>query len=132
MTKILEDLKDHQVVIVSAAPGSGKSSVLPRLLGKSSYGPVICAQPRHFASCVASAKAGEEWQSNVAFTTTRRLLDAFREIRPPQRVLAAFHAVVIDEAHDRSTLCTDVLLTMVRAALTVGEMEPLRIVVCTH
>ncbi|GJN08234.1 hypothetical protein PR202_ga26133 [Eleusine coracana subsp. coracana] len=120
MPTILEYFEGHQVIIVSAAPGSGKSSVLPWCLARSGYGPVICAQPRHFAATVAAAKAGEEWERDVAFTTTRRLLG---ETRPPV-VLAAFRAVVIDEAHDR-------VLGTARAAVAAGEMGRVRVVVCT-
>ncbi|XP_062208863.1 pre-mRNA-splicing factor ATP-dependent RNA helicase DEAH1-like [Phragmites australis] len=127
MPTILGYLEEHQVVVVSAEPGSGKSSVLPRCLVNSGYGPVICAQPRHFAATVAWAKAGEEWESDVVFTTTRLLLDAFCA---RTAVLASFGAVVIDEAHDR-TLCTDVLLGMIRAAVATGKMGHLRVVVCT-
>ncbi|KAL6644850.1 hypothetical protein ACP70R_016458 [Stipagrostis hirtigluma subsp. patula] len=126
MRTILRHLKDHQVIVVSAAPSSGKSSVLPQCLVSGGYGPVICAQPRHFAATVASAKAGDGCDSGVTFTTTRVLADAFRN---PQPVAAAYRAVVIDEAHDR-TLSTDLLLGMVSAALASGSMGDCR-VVCT-
>ncbi|EEE58818.1 hypothetical protein OsJ_10383 [Oryza sativa Japonica Group] len=116
MPAILEYLEDHRVVVVSAAPGSGKSSVLPRCLAESGYGPVLCAQPRHLAAFVAMAKVGEEWDSDIEFTTTRQLLDRFSF---PAAVLAGYGAVVIDEAHDR-TLGTDVLLGIVKAALATG------------
>uniref|UniRef100_A0A0E0KC57 Helicase C-terminal domain-containing protein n=1 Tax=Oryza punctata TaxID=4537 RepID=A0A0E0KC57_ORYPU len=127
MPAILEYLEDHRVVVVSAAPGSGKSSVLPRCLAESGYGPVLCAQPRHFAAFVAVAKVGQEWDSDIEFTTTRQLLDRFSS-QPP--VLAGYGAVVIDEAHDR-TLGTDVLLGMVKAALATGRMGQCKVVVCT-
>ncbi|KAF0903959.1 hypothetical protein E2562_030091 [Oryza meyeriana var. granulata] len=125
--RILEYLEDHRVVVVSAAPGSGKSSVLPRCLAESGYGPVLCAQPRHFAAFVAAAKVGEEWDSDIEFTTTRQLLDRFSS---PAPVLARYGTVVIDEAKDR-TLVTDVLLGMVKAALAMGTMGQCRVVVCT-
>uniref|UniRef100_A0A0D3FH05 Helicase C-terminal domain-containing protein n=1 Tax=Oryza barthii TaxID=65489 RepID=A0A0D3FH05_9ORYZ len=129
MPAILEYLEDHRVVVVSAAPGSGKSSVLPRCLAESGYGPVLCAQPRHLAAFVAMAKVGEEWDSDIEFTTTRQLLDRFSS---PAPVLAGYGAVVIDEAHDR-TLGTDVLLGMVKAALATGTTMGGRckVVVCT-
>ncbi|KAL6907665.1 hypothetical protein ACP4OV_002704 [Aristida adscensionis] len=127
MPAILGHLKDHQVVVVSAEPGSGKSSVLPRCLASAGYGPVICAQPRHLAATVASAKAaGEATETGAVFTTTRVLADVLRD---PPAVAAAFRAVVVDEAHDR-TLCADAVLAMVRAALASGAMGGCRVVVC--
>jgi len=103
--------------------------VLPRCLAESGYGPVLCAQPRHLAAFVAMAKVGEEWDSDIEFTTTRQLLDRFSS---PAPVLAGYGAVVIDEAHDR-TLGTDVLLGMVKAALATGTTMGGRckVVVCT-
>ncbi|KAJ1297680.1 hypothetical protein BS78_01G395600 [Paspalum vaginatum] len=128
MRAILDRLVTTQVVVVSAAPGSGKSSVLPRCLANAGYGPVICAQPRHLAATVASAKAGQEWASHVLFTTTRQLIDV---LRGGPASLAAFRTIVVDEARDR-TLCTDVLLGMVKAAVETGETPGhLKVVVCT-
>ncbi|KAK8446207.1 hypothetical protein SEVIR_9G451001v4 [Setaria viridis] len=127
---ILDHLRNNQVVVVSAAPGSGKSSVLPRCLTLGGYGPVVCAQPRHFAMTVASAKAARQGsEHDVTFTTTRRLIDVLRD-GPASAFLAAFRTVVVDEAHDR-TLCTDVLLGMVRAAAATEQMRHLKVVVCT-
>lgn len=127
MPTILGYLANHQVVVVSASPGSGKSSVLPRYLATNGYGPVVCAQPRHFAATVAAARAGEEWERDVVFTTTRRLVDVFGARSP---VLASFGAVVIDEAHER-TLSTDVLLGMAKASVETGSMGHCRVVICT-
>uniref|UniRef100_A0A0D9VSN4 Helicase C-terminal domain-containing protein n=1 Tax=Leersia perrieri TaxID=77586 RepID=A0A0D9VSN4_9ORYZ len=126
---ILEYLEDHPVVIVSAAPGSGKSSVLPRCLAESGHGPVLCAQPRHIAAVVAETKAGKEWRSNIVFTTTRQVLDMFGSPSAPG--LAGYGTLVIDEAHDRTQLGTDVLLGMVKAALAAGTMGQCKVVVCT-
>ncbi|KQK22245.1 hypothetical protein BRADI_1g66060v3 [Brachypodium distachyon] len=130
MPTILRYLAEQQVVVVSAPPGSGKSSVLPRYLANSGYGPVICAQPRHLAATVAAAKSRSrgQGQGDVVFTTTRRLLDTFAQSLP---ALAMFGAVVIDEAHNRSTLGTDLLLGMVKAALDNGSMNSCRVVLCT-
>ncbi|KAG8063809.1 hypothetical protein GUJ93_ZPchr0003g18662 [Zizania palustris] len=127
MPAIIRFLEDHPVVVVSAAPVSGKSSVFPRCLAKRGYGPVLCAQPRHFAVVLAAAKAGKGWDSDIVFTTTRQLLDLFSA---PAPVLARFGTIVIDEANDR-TLGSDVLLGMVKAAMGTGRMGQCKVVVCT-
>jgi HrpA-like RNA helicase len=46
----------------------------------------------------------------------------------PASFLTAFRTVVVDEAHDR-TLCTDVLLGMVSAAVATEQMKHLKVVV---
>ncbi|CAD6203160.1 unnamed protein product [Miscanthus lutarioriparius] len=126
---ILYYLQNYRIVVVSAAPGSGKSTVLPRYLANYGFGPVICAQPRLFAVTVASSKPGQERESDdVWFTTTRVLIDMLCCDRPA--FAAAFRTIVVDEAHDR-TLCTDLLLGVVKAAVATEEMGHLNVVVCT-
>lgn len=127
---ILYYLQNYRIVVVSAAPGSGKSTVLPRYLANHGFGPVICAQPRLLAVTVASSKPGQERESDdVWFTTTRVLIDMLCCNRR-QPFVAAFRTIVVDEAHDR-TLCTDLLLGVVKAAVAAEEMGHLNVVVCT-
>ncbi|OEL26141.1 hypothetical protein BAE44_0012838 [Dichanthelium oligosanthes] len=128
MRTILDRLENYQGVVVFAAPGSGESSVLPRYLAHGGLRPCRLRAASALRDDRGLGKAGQEWESDVMFTTTRQLIDVLCD--GPPAFLAAFRTVVIDEAHDR-TLCTDVLLGMVRAAVATEQMGHLKVVVCT-
>ncbi|KAG2758236.1 pre-mRNA splicing factor [Suillus brevipes Sb2] len=85
--QLLEAIKEHQVLIVVAETGSGKTTQLPQYLHEAGYTAngqkVGCTQPRRVAAMSVAARVAEEM------------------------------ALIIDEAHER-TLSTDILFALVK------------------
>ena len=120
---ILATLREHQVVIVAGATGSGKTTQLPKMLlelGKKSIGHT---QPRRIAARTISERIAEELKNDeivgyqVRFTDTvgkntriKLMTDGIllNEIHR-DRDLKKYDAIIIDEAHERS-LTVDFLL----------------------
>jgi ATP-dependent helicase HrpA len=121
--EILATLREHQVVIVAGATGSGKTTQLPKMLlelGKTSIGHT---QPRRIAARTISERIAEELGNTeivgyqVRFTDTvgkntriKLMTDGIllNEIHR-DRDLKKYDAIIIDEAHERS-LTVDFLL----------------------
>lgn len=121
--EILATLREHQVVIVAGATGSGKTTQLPKMLlelGKTSIGHT---QPRRIAARTISERIAEELGDTeivgyqVRFTDTvgknariKLMTDGIllNEIHR-DRDLKKYDAIIIDEAHERS-LTVDFLL----------------------
>jgi ATP-dependent helicase HrpA len=120
---ILATLREHQVVIVAGATGSGKTTQLPKMLlelGKTSIGHT---QPRRIAARTISERIADELGNDeivgyqVRFTDTvgrntriKLMTDGIllNEIHR-DRDLTKYDAIIIDEAHERS-LTVDFLL----------------------
>lgn len=130
--QILEYVKTHNIIIIEAETGSGKTTQIPQFLHEAGYtqkGMIGCTQPRRVACMeVASrvavemgTKLGNEVGYNVRFenktndrTVIKYLTDGMllREfLTEPD--LASYSVMIIDEAHERS-LHTDVLLGLIK------------------
>ena len=130
--EILDAIKNHQVVVIAGATGSGKTTQLPKMcleLGRKS---IAHTQPRRIAArSVAERIAeelkvtlGEEVGYQVRFTdkankntlvkvmTDGILLNAMQH----DRLLSQYDTVIIDEAHERS-LNIDFLLGYLKQLL---------------
>src|SRR6476646_11158607 len=114
--ELLEAVRSHRALVLSAAPGAGKTSRVPPALATD--GPVIVLQPRRVAArSMARRMAGEQgWTLgrevgwHVRFE--RKFSDATRVLFATEGILTArlqqdpllseFRTIVLDEFHERS------------------------------
>ncbi|KAI0320167.1 P-loop containing nucleoside triphosphate hydrolase protein [Amylostereum chailletii] len=130
---LLDAIKEHQVLIVVAETGSGKTTQLPQYLHEAGYTAggmkVGCTQPRRVAAMSVAARVAEEMGTKVGYevgysirfedatsdkTVLKYMTDGMllREfLTEPD--LAGYSALIIDEAHER-TLNTDILFALVK------------------
>jgi len=131
--ELLEAIKQHQVLIVVAETGSGKTTQLPQYLHEAGYTAggmrIGCTQPRRVAAMSVAARVAEEMGSKVGYevgysirfedcTSDRTVLKYMTDgmllrefLTEPD--LATYSALIIDEAHER-TLSTDILFALVK------------------
>ncbi|KII90549.1 hypothetical protein PLICRDRAFT_537126 [Plicaturopsis crispa FD-325 SS-3] len=71
--QLLEAVKEHQVLIVSAETGSGKTTQLPQYLHEAGYTAngqkVGCTQPRRVAAMSVAARVADEMGTKVGYET---------------------------------------------------------------
>ena len=130
---ILAAVKEHQVLIVVAETGSGKTTQLPQYLHEAGYTEngmkIGCTQPRRVAAMSVAARVADEMGTKVGYevgysirfedctsdkTVLKYMTDGMllREfLTEPD--LAGYSALIIDEAHER-TLSTDILFALVK------------------
>ena len=130
---LLAAIEEHQVLIVEAETGSGKTTQLPQYLHEAGYTKngmkVGCTQPRRVAAMSVAARVAEEMgvrlgqevgysirfedatsdKTVLKYMTDGMLLREF--LTDPE--LSTYSALVIDEAHER-TLSTDILFGLVK------------------
>ncbi|KAH7913983.1 pre-mRNA splicing factor [Hygrophoropsis aurantiaca] len=131
--QLLDAIKEHQVLIVVAETGSGKTTQLPQYLHEAGYtanGQMVgCTQPRRVAAMSVAARVADEMGTKVGYevgysirfedctsdkTVLKYMTDGMllREfLTEPD--LAGYAALIIDEAHER-TLSTDILFALVK------------------
>ncbi|KAI0926930.1 Cyclin-dependent kinase catalytic subunit, variant 4 [Taiwanofungus camphoratus] len=131
--QLLDAIKEHQVLIVVAETGSGKTTQLPQYLHEAGYTAngqkVGCTQPRRVAAMSVASRVAEEMGTKVGYevgysirfedctsdkTVLKYMTDGMllREfLTEPD--LAGYSALIIDEAHER-TLSTDILFALVK------------------
>lgn len=130
--ELLAAIKDHQILIVVAETGSGKTTQITQFLHEVGYtelGKVGCTQPRRVAAMSVAARVADEMDVRVGhevgysirfenctskktviqYMTDGMLLREF--LTEPD--LASYSCLVIDEAHER-TLHTDILFGLVK------------------
>ncbi|EIW72797.1 hypothetical protein TREMEDRAFT_70811 [Tremella mesenterica DSM 1558] len=131
--ELLEAIAEHQVLVVVAETGSGKTTQLPQYLHEAGYTKggmrVGCTQPRRVAAMSVAARVADEMGSRLGqevgysirfedmtsdktvlkYMTDGMLLREF--LTDPE--LSTYSALIIDEAHER-TLSTDVLFGLVK------------------
>lgn len=131
--ELLEAIAEHQVLIVVAETGSGKTTQLPQYLHEAGYTAggmkVGCTQPRRVAAMSVAARVAEEVgcrlgqevgysirfedmtsdKTVLKYMTDGMLLREF--LTDPE--LSTYSALVIDEAHER-TLSTDILFGLIK------------------
>ncbi|MFP5257276.1 MAG: ATP-dependent RNA helicase HrpA [Acidimicrobiia bacterium] len=132
---LLDAIRDHQVVIVAGETGSGKSTQLPKLcleLGLGARGRIGHTQPRRLAARAVAERVAEElgvevgglvgysvrFNDHVSDATAVKVMTdgiLLAEIQR-DRLLRAYEAIIIDEAHERS-LNIDFLLGYLRQIL---------------
>ncbi|CAL1528445.1 unnamed protein product [Lymnaea stagnalis] len=130
--KILEMVKEHQVVVVAGDTGCGKSTQVPQYLMEAGYEKIACTQPRRIACISLSKRVGyetlNEYGSQVAYqvrfdkskTATTKILFLTEGLLLRQMssdpLLEMYNVIVIDEVHERH-IYTDFLLGVLKCIL---------------
>jgi ATP-dependent RNA helicase HrpA len=119
--KILEALKENQVIIVESPTGSGKTTQLPLILHRAGYsqgGVIGITQPRRIAAISVSdyiaRQIGSEIPGEVGYkmrfddqtipeTRIKVMTDGIllQELKA-DRYLSRYSSIIVDEAHERS------------------------------
>ena len=130
--EILEAIRDHQVVVIAGATGSGKTTQIPKMcleLGRTS---IAHTQPRRIAARAVAERIAEELkvelgglvgyqvrftdkasaETKIKVMTDGILLNAMQR----HRNLEPYDTIIIDEAHERS-LNIDFLLGYLKQLL---------------
>uniref|UniRef100_A0A8D2CVM4 Probable ATP-dependent RNA helicase DHX34 n=1 Tax=Sciurus vulgaris TaxID=55149 RepID=A0A8D2CVM4_SCIVU len=130
--RILQTLKEHQVVVVAGDTGCGKSTQVPQYLLAAGFSHVACTQPRRIA-CISLAKRvgfeslsqyGSQVGYQIRFESTRSaatkivFLTVGLLLRQIQREpsLPQYEVLIVDEVHERH-LHNDFLLGVLRGLL---------------
>lgn len=125
-------IREHQVVIVAGATGSGKTTQLPKMLLELGYESIGHTQPRRLAARTIAERISEELGQEVGQlvgyqvrftdrvgkdTKIKLMTDGIllNEIHR-DRDLKKYDAIIIDEAHERS-LTVDFLLGYLKQLL---------------
>lgn len=123
--EIADAIRDHQVVVVAGATGSGKTTQLPKICLELGRERIAHTQPRRIAAHTVAERIAEETQvplggavgykvrftdkvspeTRVALMTDGILLNEIHR----DRLLRRYDTIIIDEAHERS-LNVDFLL----------------------
>ena len=123
--RIQQLIKDHQVIILSAETGSGKSTQIPQFID----GTVVIAQPRRLAAMSLAKRVSNEMSSDcvsyavrfddninkntrILFCTDGWLLR--QSLKDP--LLKKYSVIILDEVHERG-LRSDILLGFVKQIL---------------
>ncbi|MFZ5635670.1 MAG: ATP-dependent RNA helicase HrpA [Pseudomonadota bacterium] len=133
--RIVELIRDHQVVVIAGETGSGKTTQLPKLClaaGRGAAGMIGCTQPRRIAARAVARRVAEElntplgglvgyqvrFNDNVGDRTAVKFMTdgiLLAEIQS-DRWLSAYDTIIVDEAHERS-LNIDFLLGYLKQLL---------------
>ncbi|HWS79248.1 MAG TPA: ATP-dependent RNA helicase HrpA, partial [Thermomonas sp.] len=133
--RIVQLIRERQVVVVAGETGSGKTTQLPKLCllaGRGAAGMVGCTQPRRIAARSVARRVAEELQVPVggAVGYQVRFNDAISEQTAikfmtdgillaeiqADRWLSKYDTIIVDEAHERS-LNIDFLLGYLKQLL---------------
>ncbi|XP_073455117.1 probable ATP-dependent RNA helicase DHX34 [Aquarana catesbeiana] len=130
--KIVQMLRDHQVVVVAGDTGCGKSTQVPQYLLAAGFGHIACTQPRRIA-CISLAKrvgfeslnqygskvgyqirfeSSRSPATKIVFLTEGLLL---RQIQKDSDI-PQYQVLIVDEVHERH-LHSDFLLGVLRGLL---------------
>ena len=143
--RLVELIRDHQVVVVAGETGSGKTTQLPKLClaaGRGAAGMIGCTQPRRIAARAVARRVAEELgvpigdavgfqvrfsdqvgeRTAVKFMTDGILLAEIAS----DRWLSRYDTIIVDEAHERS-LNIDFLLGYLKQLL--GRRPDLKVIV---
>ncbi|KAI9738767.1 MAG: hypothetical protein M1834_008274 [Cirrosporium novae-zelandiae] len=131
--KIIEAVREHQVIIIVGETGSGKTTQIPQYLHEAGFTKgglkVGCTQPRRVAAMSVATRVAEEMGVKVGNevgyairfedatsdkTVLKYMTDGMllRELLT-EPDLGAYAALMIDEAHER-TVATDIALGLLK------------------
>ncbi|WP_413291584.1 ATP-dependent helicase HrpB [Bdellovibrio sp. HCB337] len=136
LEEALKSVQSHGNLVITAAPGAGKTTRLPAYLAKHSTGKVLVLEPRRMAAIAAAYRVGEEQNWNlgeevgyqVRFankTSDKTKLIFLTEALLSRKLaqdpeLAGVEYVVLDEFHERS-LHVDLALGLLREMQELGS-----------
>ncbi|MBY6062444.1 ATP-dependent RNA helicase HrpA [Microbacterium esteraromaticum] len=140
--EIADAIRDHQVVIVAGATGSGKTTQLPKICLELGREHIAHTQPRRLAARTIAERVAEELHvelgdlvgykvrftdqvsksTRIALMTDGILLNEIHR----DRLLTRYDTIIIDEAHERS-LNVDFLLGYLRRILP--ERPDLKVII---
>lgn len=147
-SEILEAVKSHDVTILIAETGSGKSTQITKfLIGETNGDQMVgCSQPRKIAASTLAYHVGQSvanhdlvgynvgvkkkmktGKTKILYMTESALLKEWRD----DPLLEKYSHIVIDEAHERS-LGTDLLISILRRTLKRNKerlSSPLKILI---
>ncbi|MCH6230270.1 ATP-dependent RNA helicase HrpA [Microbacterium sp. CFH 31415] len=130
--EIARAIREHQVVIVAGATGSGKTTQLPKICLELGRTRIAHTQPRRIAARTIAERVAEELQvplgttvgykvrftdkvsedTRIALMTDGILLNEIHR----DRVLSRYDTIIVDEAHERS-LNVDFLIGYLKRVL---------------
>ena len=130
--EFLQAVKDHQVIVLVGATGSGKTTQLTQYLQESGYGKagrIGCTQPRRVAAISVAKRVAEEvgcklgttvgfsvrFESAVSDKTEIEYMTDGLALRMclTSPDLGDYSVMILDEAHER-TLATDILMSLLK------------------
>lgn len=132
--EIVEAIRTHQVVVLSGATGSGKTTQIPQFCleaGRGVAGKIACTQPRRIAAISVAERIAEElgdkgsWVGHKIRFDDRSSDENYIKILTDGMLLAEtqedpwlneYDTIIIDEAHERS-LNIDFILGIVKRLL---------------
>ncbi len=143
--EFLSLLESHQVIIVKADTGSGKSTQVPKFLlesGIAAKGRIGVTEPRRLAAMSIADRLREELGDESLVSTRIRFLEEGPKDAPVKvmtdgillqefrrdRLFGMYSAILIDEAHERS-LNIDILLGIFKSVLR--ERPEFRLVIAS-
>ncbi|MEN0070313.1 MAG: ATP-dependent RNA helicase HrpA, partial [Propionicimonas sp.] len=125
-------LRDHQVVVVAGATGSGKTTQLPKICLRAGRGRIGHTQPRRIAARSVAERIASELGEELGATVGYQVRFASRTSRATRlkvmtdgimlaeighdRDLRRYDTIIVDEAHERS-LNIDFLLGYLKQLL---------------
>jgi ATP-dependent helicase HrpB len=127
--EIVARVREHRAVVVTAPPGSGKTTRVPPALAAA--GPLLLLQPRRIAARTIARRIADEQEWTLGrevgwhvrferrFASDTRLIVATEGILTARLqqdpLLSGFHTIVLDEFHERS-IHTDLGIALARQA----------------
>lgn len=130
--EFLQAVKDHQVIVLVGATGSGKTTQLTQYLQEAGYGKagkIGCTQPRRVAAISVAKRVSEEagtrvgkkvgysvrFESAVSDETEIEYMTDGLALRMllTDPSLSLYSVMILDEAHER-TLATDILMSLLK------------------
>jgi pre-mRNA-splicing factor ATP-dependent RNA helicase DHX15/PRP43 len=143
---IMDTIKKHQIILLSAETGSGKTTQVPKFILKhlDFKGKVVCTQPRKLAVSNTSERVAAELDVNLGqevgyqFRLERRITEKSKLIFMTDGILliqiindpkiSEYDAIIIDEAHERSVQI-DLLLSLLKNVLEKKLNPKLKIII---